>query len=99
MDLRSLNNRTDPQEIQSFNYTGILSSNFFLEAQYSERNYEIATGLGGVPDLIQLSGWSGLAWSIGARTLWIGRCVSGCVRVGSSFIARPRGGVRRPNPS
>ncbi len=47
LDLASLNNRTDPQEISSINYTGILSSNFFVEAQYSERNYVIAKGLGG----------------------------------------------------
>ncbi len=53
LDLRSLNNRTDPQDIKSGNYTGILTSSFFLEAQYSERFYEIATGAGGVPDLIE----------------------------------------------
>jgi hypothetical protein len=53
LDLRSLNNRIDPQDIKSGNYTGILSSNFFIEAQYSERFFEIATGLGGPPDLIE----------------------------------------------
>ena len=53
LDLRSVSNRTDPQEISAFNYTGILTSNFFVEAQYSERLYEIATGLGGPPDLIE----------------------------------------------
>lgn len=52
LDLRSVNIRTDPQEIQSFNYTGILTSSFFLEAQVSERDLEIATGFGGPPDLI-----------------------------------------------
>ncbi|MCP3934513.1 MAG: TonB-dependent receptor, partial [Actinomycetia bacterium] len=52
LDTRSINNRTDPQDIKSGNYTGILTSSFFLEAQYSERFYEIATGLGGPPDLI-----------------------------------------------
>ncbi len=52
LDLRSLNDRTDPQDIKSGNYTGILTSSFFLEAQYSERFYEIATGFGGPPDLI-----------------------------------------------
>jgi len=32
LDLRSVNTqREDPQEIQSFNYTGILTSNFFVE--------------------------------------------------------------------
>ena len=52
LDLRSLNDRTDPQEIKSVNYNGIMTSNFFIEAQYSERDYEIATGFGGPPDLI-----------------------------------------------
>ena len=52
LDLRSVNDRTDPQDIKAGNYTGILTSSFFLEAQYSERFYEIATGLGGPPDLI-----------------------------------------------
>ncbi|HVS66788.1 MAG TPA: TonB-dependent receptor [Thermoanaerobaculia bacterium] len=53
LDLRSVSVRTDPQEIKSANYTGILTSSFFVEAQYSERDFEIATGFGGVPDLIE----------------------------------------------
>jgi hypothetical protein len=53
MDLRSVTSRQDPQEIKSGNYTGILTSNFFVEAQYSERNFIIGIGSGGVPDLIQ----------------------------------------------
>jgi len=54
LDLRSINaNREDPQEIQSVNYTGILTPNFFVEAQYSEREYIIGRGSGGVPDLIE----------------------------------------------
>ena len=53
LDLRSLNpNRGDPQEIQSVNYTGILSKNFFIEGQWSERDYIIGQGSGGVPELI-----------------------------------------------
>lgn len=52
LDLRSLTNRTDPQEIKSGNYTGILSSSFFVEAQYSERDFQIAVGSGGPRDLI-----------------------------------------------
>ena len=34
LDLRSLNNRKLPQEMTVGNYSGILSSNFFLEVQY-----------------------------------------------------------------
>ena len=54
LDLRSLNaNREDPQEIQSLNYTGILNENFFIEGQFSERDFIIGRGAGGVPDLIE----------------------------------------------
>lgn len=54
LDLDSLNPmREDPQEIKSFNYNGILTSNFFVEGQYSERDFIIGIGSGGVPDLIQ----------------------------------------------
>jgi hypothetical protein len=53
LDTRSVNaNRQDPQEIKSLNYTGILTSNFFVEGQYSERELGIGHGAGGVPDLI-----------------------------------------------
>ncbi|MCP4895584.1 MAG: TonB-dependent receptor [bacterium] len=48
MDLASLNpNRADPQDITSLNYTGVLSDSFFVEAQWSERNYIIGIGSGG----------------------------------------------------
>jgi hypothetical protein len=53
LDLDSLTSRTDPQEIKSVNYTGILSPSFFVEAQYSERDYGIANGAGGPRDLIR----------------------------------------------
>jgi len=54
LDLNSVNqNREDPQEIISGNYTGILTPNLFLEAQYSERDFIIGKGSGGVPDLIE----------------------------------------------
>ncbi len=53
LDQRSLNpNRGDPQEITSINYTGILSQNFFIEGQWSERLYTIGAGSGGPRDLI-----------------------------------------------
>lgn len=38
-DLRSLNDRSLPQELMAFNYTGVLTENFFVEAQYSERKF------------------------------------------------------------
>ena len=54
LDLRSLNAaRQDPQEIKSINYTGVITPTFFVEAQYSERDFIIGVGSGGVPDLIE----------------------------------------------
>ncbi|MEM7352657.1 MAG: TonB-dependent receptor [Acidobacteriota bacterium] len=48
VDVRSFSpNRTDPQEITSGNYTGILTSSLFIEAQYSEREFAIGVGSGG----------------------------------------------------
>jgi TonB-dependent receptor-like protein len=53
LDLRSVNPpRDDPQEIEAYNYTGILTSSFFVEAQYSERTFGIGQGSGGPQDLI-----------------------------------------------
>jgi len=52
LDLRSVTTRQDPQEITSANYTGILTSSFFVEAQYSERDFAIGVGSGGPQDLI-----------------------------------------------
>jgi hypothetical protein len=54
VDLRSVSaNREDPQEIKAVNYTGILTPSFFVEGQYSERDFIIGRGSGGVPDLIE----------------------------------------------
>jgi hypothetical protein len=45
MDLRSLiPDRTYPNTLMALNYSGVLSDNFFIEAQYSEKEY---TFLGG----------------------------------------------------
>lgn len=41
LDLQSLTNRTDPGDLRSFNYTGVLGSRLFVEAQYSARNTAI----------------------------------------------------------
>jgi len=41
-----LDDRELPQELRTVNYTGILTPNFFLEAQYSEREFTFA-GSGG----------------------------------------------------
>jgi hypothetical protein len=46
IDRGSLTDREDPQEISAINYTGILTPSFFVEAQYSEREYQIGKGSG-----------------------------------------------------
>lgn len=46
LDPGSLTDREDPQEIFSGHYTGILTPSFFVEAQYSEREYQIGKGSG-----------------------------------------------------
>ena len=46
IDEGSLTSREDPQELKSVNYTGILTPSFFVEAQYSEREFQISVGGG-----------------------------------------------------
>jgi len=46
LDLASLSDRNDPQELKSGHYTGIFGSNFFAEAQFSERDYLLGDGSG-----------------------------------------------------
>ena len=38
MDLASLTNQGQPQDLYSFHYAGVLRPDFFLEAQYSARH-------------------------------------------------------------
>lgn len=46
IDPAGVTDREDPQEILSLNYTGILTPSFFVEAQYSERHFDISVGGG-----------------------------------------------------
>ncbi|HEX3127247.1 MAG TPA: TonB-dependent receptor [Thermoanaerobaculia bacterium] len=39
LDTRSLNDRSLPQELTALNYNGVITENFFIEAQYSERKF------------------------------------------------------------
>lgn len=39
LDLRSLVVRSTPQELLALNYNGVVTENFFVEAQYSERKF------------------------------------------------------------
>jgi outer membrane receptor protein involved in Fe transport len=45
-DLASLSTRTDPQDLTAGHYTGIIGPSFFVEAQYSERNFLLGAGSG-----------------------------------------------------
>jgi hypothetical protein len=53
MDLDSLVNRSTPQDLLSANYTGILSPRFFVEAQYSRRQFTFVGSGSQFTDLIQ----------------------------------------------
>jgi hypothetical protein len=53
MDLASLVNRSTPQDLLSANYTGILSTNFFVEAQYSRRRFTFKNSGSQFTDLIK----------------------------------------------
>jgi hypothetical protein len=39
LDTRSVNDRELPQDLLAFNYSGVITENFFIEAQYSERQF------------------------------------------------------------
>ncbi|HXW06430.1 MAG TPA: TonB-dependent receptor [Vicinamibacterales bacterium] len=52
MDLRSLHTRQLPQDLLSIHYTGVLQSNFFVEAQYSARQFAFENSGGTSRDLV-----------------------------------------------
>jgi len=52
LDLASLNPRSLPQNLVSFNYTGVLSPKFFVEAQYSLRQFSFVGDGAPTTDLI-----------------------------------------------
>jgi outer membrane receptor protein involved in Fe transport len=53
MDLRSLVNRKLPQNLYSVHYTGILGSDFFLEGQFSKRDFTFQDDGATTTDLIE----------------------------------------------
>ncbi len=66
LDLDSLVERETPQELKALNYTGIFSSNFFVEAQYSERTFEFVNSGSKFTDLIRgtlIVGTGGQRWN------------------------------------
>ncbi|HVT58404.1 MAG TPA: TonB-dependent receptor [Thermoanaerobaculia bacterium] len=53
LDLATLNNPLEPQELLSFNYNGVFSSNFYAEAQYSRRKFAFQKAGATSQDLIK----------------------------------------------
>jgi len=53
MDLASLSDRSNPQRLLSFNYTGALKDNFFVESQFSQRNYSLVGSGSKFTDLLR----------------------------------------------
>jgi outer membrane receptor for ferrienterochelin and colicin len=66
LDLASLNDRTLPQDLKAFNYTGVLTENFFVEGQYSERKFTFENSGSKFTDLIKgtllVDGLTGERW-------------------------------------
>ena len=46
LELKALTDREDPQTLTAYNYTGIITSKLFVEAQYSEREFTVGKGGG-----------------------------------------------------
>ncbi len=53
IDTRSLTDRKLPQNMDVYNYTGILTPNFFVEAQYSERQFMFVDSGSKTTDLLE----------------------------------------------
>jgi hypothetical protein len=53
MDTASVLNRKTPQELTAINYTGVLTDNFFVEAQYSKRKFTFENSGSLFTDLVQ----------------------------------------------
>ena len=53
MDLASLSDRSNPQQLLSFNYAGALKENLFLEGQFSQRSYSLVGSGSKFTDLLR----------------------------------------------
>ena len=52
MDMRSLYNQEQPQDLLSLNYNGVMGTKLFLEGQYSQRHLSFVTSGAGATDLV-----------------------------------------------
>lgn len=66
LDTRSLNDRSLPQQLFAANYTGVITDNFFIEAQYSKREQTFENSGSKFTDLINgtlmVMGNTGYRW-------------------------------------
>jgi outer membrane receptor for ferrienterochelin and colicin len=53
LDTASINDRQLPQELLAVNYTGVVTENFFIEGQYSERKFSFVNAGSKFTDLIK----------------------------------------------
>ena len=83
LDLQSLTDRTDPGDLQSLNYTGVLGGNLFVEAQYPARNTSIEGAGAKSTDLID-------------GTLIVDGVSLGAIQLGDVLRRVPARGARQP---
>ncbi len=57
LEISALSNRQDPQELFALHYSGVYGTNWYVEAQYSERQLMNAIGSGGPRDIIRGATW------------------------------------------
>jgi outer membrane receptor for ferrienterochelin and colicin len=68
MDLRSLNDRQQPQDLFTMNYSGVITPQFFVEARYSRRNFSFVGS--GAPTTDIIEGTLLLDQARGGRRYW-----------------------------
>ena len=98
MDLRTLITRQLPQDLLSLNYGGVIGSNLFLEAQFSQRQFTFKNAGGRTMDLIEgtqvLDQETGALWWAPAFCGVCGdeeRDNRSLLLKGSYFLSTPRG--------
>jgi outer membrane receptor for ferrienterochelin and colicin len=75
IDLATIYDRQIPETLQSFNYTGVLTDNFFVEGQYSKRTLEFDNSGGRSRDLYAGTPIVGYSQGIyGNAGWWCGVC-------------------------
>lgn len=77
-DRESIYDRSIPEDLQAINYTGVLSDNFFVEAQASRRHLTFVGSGGRFTDLVHGTPiWDGATGSIYNSPIFCGVCAKG----------------------